>query len=496
MSEKVNKENTVKDSIFDVNQIVESIKENTKNTLSDMLSEGMKKAINEAVADDEKKADYDVEKVDDKEADSEDKDDKKDAKASTEEKEESDDAPETEEPETDPASDSENADAPETEDNTDDTNSEDAGDDEWSNFDKEGLKVGDDEYDLTSLGGDTERLVSVYKKMDDSDQVIVKPIADGTEIKDNETGAEYLIKEPSTEESEEPDMGEPDTMHEGVDKEENVVEIVFGDEPSKGEKNIENIKAPVVDPKNAANCVKKGVALSTGVDPKSGLHLGQKGNMKPFATKGISESEMPDFDLDEEEEDPMEESTTVASAQARHAVKTHTSQIRKPNLPKVSKKISTSADGYEAELHEAILRKAKSLAEENMAMKKELAGYKKSLDEARKFFSVAKKALIESKMVSYNLGKVAKLFVENATTRDEKLDIISRFTKEAKNEAQANSLYESINKELKTKVPVSKAKIDENKVIAEQASQTKETVIYDNPEIARMQQLIHHSSTK
>jgi hypothetical protein len=49
------------------------------------------------------------------------------------------------------------------------------------------------------------------------------------------------------------------------------------------------------------------------------------------------------------------------------------------------------------------------------------------------------------------LAKITKLFVENTVTKEEKINIVNRFSNEAKTVEQSNQLYENIKKELNKK---------------------------------------------
>jgi hypothetical protein len=64
-------------------------------------------------------------------------------------------------------------------------------DDEWKQF--EDFKVGDDAYDLTGENGD-EHIVKVFKLLKDDDDVVIKDENGTISLKDNETGAEYVIQ--------------------------------------------------------------------------------------------------------------------------------------------------------------------------------------------------------------------------------------------------------------------------------------------------------------
>ena len=57
----------------------------------------------------------------------------------------------------------------------------------------------------------------------------------------------------------------------------------------------------------------------------------------------------------------------------------------------------------------------------------------------------------EQRVTNLNLAKITKLFVENTVTKEEKINIVNRFSNEAKTVEQSNQLYENIKKQLNKK---------------------------------------------
>lgn len=80
---------------------------------------------------------------------------------------------------------------------------------------------------------------------------------------------------------------------------------------------------------------------------------------------------------------------------------------------------------------------------------KELKAIKNENKELKKAIVELRKNLNEAYITNVNLGKIAKLFLENTTSQKEKIDIVNRFSNEAKTVEQSKALYESINKQLK-----------------------------------------------
>ena len=147
-----------------------------------------------------------------------------------------------------------------------------------------------------------------------------------------------------------------------------------------------------------------------------------KTKSEPFATT-ISEEEMIDEPMVEE---PMEEgATTVSSQSVAKTTKTKTSAPRANNARQVAKLISTA---------EGLVAENKQLRQENKELKEAILAIRKNLTEAY--------------VTNANLGKITKLFLENTTSQAEKIDIVNRFSNEAKTIEESKALYESIKREL------------------------------------------------
>ena len=113
---------------------------------------------------------------------------------------------------------------------------------------------------------------------------------------------------------------------------------------------------------------------------------------------------------------------------------------------------------------------------------KELKAIKNENKELKKAIMELRKSLNEAYITNVNLGKITKLFLENATSQQEKIDIVNRFTNEAKTLEQSNTLYESINKQLKNKQQVS---LNESSATANGTKELNEQKIYKTNDLMK-----------
>jgi hypothetical protein len=138
----------------------------------------------------------------------------------------------------------------------------------------------------------------------------------------------------------------------------------------------------------------------------------------------VNEDEMP------QPEAPIEE--TIGGA-----VKTRTSS--KNNMPKGRKEYAPKVGRHNSFAGEYSESVNENLKKENRELKEAIVAIRKNLSEAY--------------VTNANLGKITKLFLENTTSQSEKVDIVNRFSNEAKTIEQSNTLYESIKRELSSSKP-------------------------------------------
>lgn len=294
-------------------------------------------------------------------------------------------------------------------------------------FDIDQFKTGDDEYDLTNHS--IEDVVKVFKKIDDNDSIIVKKLEDGKiEINDTENGAEYLI-----------DLGEgePETDVEDVNGDESIfdedVEIEIEGEP-ESESNDEN--------------------------------------------EELTESET-EIEL-EGAEDMVDEKNMTQSISANRRAG-HMTQTRIANAPGANNR-----DGAQL-----IKNESKKIAEEyNKKLKKIESAYQtkfkkinEEIEEYKNTLMLFRDKLKENAVLNNNLAKYVKIVTENATTKDEKLDILKRFSNEANTIEDGNKLYESIKNELNKKETPSLQIDKQYNVTTTPKQQVNEQIIYQSGDL-------------
>ena len=487
----VNKKSISSQALKEMDEIKNAIKEESKNTIKAMLSEAVKDAIRQSIDDD----DDDMEILDDDKeccpkcgkCGDECKCEKKDAEGKDDEKSEKKDSGELDE-----VGDEEEvpADAQATQDPA--MNAQPAADAQAAPAEGDGAEGQDDfmaqyqagDEDTLDLTGeqDIQNVLKVYRALSDDDQVVVKQDGGKINLQDNGTGAEYIIDlgtdgadasaEPAVEDGEAEQLAEEfdgDNFEENPDEmknEETLFEIDLGytdnyqdKDPIAGLSNSE--------PSKSGRSWHKGVPTGTE-KPWAGKGTEKKGD--PFDNSvnenltqldddyfaaglndtGVAEVETEDGMPFDKKVGEVNEGPARTSVKRDHRVKSATNNDGNPQIGPTRSPNSDNAEPEDrAKLQEAI---------------KKLKAKNKKLNEAVKELH---KGLKEAYMTNVNLGKITKLFLESTTTQAEKLQIVERFSNEAKTPKQAQALYESISKELSKKTVVDESKVTEKTVVAE-----------------------------
>ena len=489
----------VKESLLDYNALANSLKENTESAVKTLLDEAVRDTYAKLLSEDDDK-DYEEEEVEDTSSDI--TNDAESVDAATDDVEGTDTGMESDEPIDDAAV--------EGGDDTVVDGAEEGGEpsdegDEWAEFDK--YKISDDEYDFSNA--EDEEIVKVYKLMKNDDQILVHKDDNGNvNIQDNETGAEYLINlgdngeatgvaasEPSddviTDDEGADDFGaEDDFENENNDMNESterMFELVLEYDSNVGytdnyQKKDVMTNPGMSEPGKNVNDWDAGVPHGTE-KPWSG-YLGKKNKAdKPFnAGKGKQ--------LEEEEavegavEAPVEEATNLGgfvqqnSASMSHVPNSNGRNAR--SMSKGGKRVKGTvtprySGGEEDTVSESFMKRANKVLAENKELKATLTDVMTSLKEAA--------------VTNHNLGMIIKLISENSTTQDEKKEIISRFSNEAKTVEASKNLYESISRDLQKSKKMNIT--EEASLTVEGSKKINETKIYQSPDVLDSLDLMH-----
>lgn len=128
----------------------------------------------------------------------------------------------------------------------------------------------------------------------------------------------------------------------------------------------------------------------------------------------------------------------------------------------------------------------------NTALNEEVTKLRKQNQEYKKALILFKDKLNEVAVFNANLAYATRLFTENTTTKQEKLDILKRFDN-VNTLNESKGLYKSIKSELVTKKPVTESVVEKLNSTPKTSSSSEvlsESKAYENPQFKRMKELM------
>lgn len=334
------------------------------------------------------------------------------------------------------------------------------------------LEVDDEEEVLLPLdltGASDEEILKVFKAMGEEDGIIISQEGDEVTLKDDEADVEYKIQMESEEKMEEMDEEVEEEMHEG-DMEEEMDEVVYEIEMSEEEMDEEYKEGYQKEE------MEEGQGYDDKEDEKEGMEHGKiadKDLDSEKARRDDAHFETREEEMSEEMDEEEMEGEAVEGMVRSHAAGQYASSDKSKGLPR------PASVPNKARLGESAQKEIQQLREKN--------------EEYRKALNIFKEKLNEVAVFNSNLAYATRLFTENTTTKQEKINILRRFDsvetlKESKSlyktlkeefeSKEANTISESVSEKVsKTPVKGSSANLIENKT-------------YENPQFMRMKDLM------
>jgi hypothetical protein len=444
----------IKNLVSEKDALKKKLEEMTEESMKDIVGEKVNESLRKLIAEADDDDSYTEEEVEDPASDSD----------STE----SDDTEKNDSADSDEA----NIEAP-IEDTTDDdidVGGEESGEDDddaaWDELEQ--YKDESGEFDLRGMDNDSVVKVLKLISKDPSNNVrIYKNDSDNTiMLSDDETEKQYVIN--------------VDETGEGAED----VTVDVQEEGCEGKKVNEDLgyttdyqkETAMETPSNnePANS-KETYSMDGGVPTGTEKPFGKGGeHMNPFEDK-VNESDSDnDFEIEVEDDEKVEEATNVGG----YAVQNSTAKSHVPNSDgrsarnqsKGGEYTSTQKPRYTNEQLEKIMRKANEIFTENKQLKDIVSELKNQINEAI--------------VINYNMGRVIKLVTENSTSKEEKMDIIKRFTN-ARTLQEGKNLFEQMDVELKNPNRLDKIKNMMSKQLSESKGNTPvvETPMYQTDDL-------------
>jgi hypothetical protein len=260
--------------------------------------------------------------------------------------------------------------------------------------DEDELEGDMDIVDLTD--SDDEELIKVFKAMDPDSEIEVVQDEDGVSFTDTETGAEYKVE-----------LG-------GGDVEMDVMDLEMGDDDE-----IE---------------YEDGMEIG---DDEEVIDL-EAGDELEYEDEELEEEVVYEIEISEEDDDEVEEGGDSLEEAPRTMSKL---KGRKYGNPKPRQESRRPSPNHKIVKENKVL---KSNINSLKAEKVELVENQEKMVDALKQF---RQKLQEVAVFNSNLAHVVRLFTENTTTKEEKVDIVKRMD-EATTLKESKMMFKNINKEL------------------------------------------------
>jgi hypothetical protein len=306
---------------------------------------------------------------------------------------------------------------------------------------------GEEVMDLT--GASDDEVVKVFKKLSDDDEVEVVKDADGIHLTDNETGAEYYIKESM------------DEMEELMNEKEYCAEGNCGGMDEEVMYEIE------LDEDSDVMEMMKEMDMEEGHYEEGYGHKMEEGAY---------------IDEEEGDEEPLEEDKLQRHRKFAGKQRYSGAKVGRRNESKRTRK-------------PLINRKPKTSTVSETKIMKEYKELKSKNEEYKKALNVFKDKLNEVALFNTNLAYVNRLFTEHSTTKKEKMDILKRFDN-AETIKESKNIYKTIKTELDNAKPINESvERKVNKTIeSSKSTNLNESTAYVDPQISAIKDLMRRIS--
>ena len=335
----------------------------------------------------------------------------------------------------------------------------------------EDYKGEDGEYDLTGM--DAENVIKVLKVMKPEDGARVVKSNDGKQIEltDDETNKEYIIQ---IDLDDEPEDDDDETEFE-------IVSDDLGEAENHGNtgytSNYQRQTAMTTPSNNEPSDPRKPYSMDKGVPTGTSKAFPGNGSRAPYDNK-VNEDGCCDEVVDEamttQEQGPYNRGVGMIHTN------TNSKAAKGRNSHAGGRQIHGTGDNSYSEAQmESIKRKANTIFTENRQLKGLLPKFKQQLQEAI--------------VINQSLGNIVKLLKENATTSEEKQNIIKRFN-EVKTCDESNSLYKTISEELSRTHRSQNVENVFNSQLSEATRHTVETPMYQSDDLSKSLDLMKRLS--
>jgi len=349
--------------------------------------------------------------------------------------------------------------------------------------------------DLTK-GVSDDKVISVFKKMGPEDEIEVVNDNGMVTLKDNKSGSEYRIElnatgDVSNVEAEEIDLGENFKNYKGV-----IYEVVIDDEGDEdGMHDYATDYSAAAQDEHEGICNQPGYENHPSCKKNHMSYMSKKlyGNQTKLDKNKNGRLDKEDFEMlrGEKNEDEMSYMARTKSTKGRYVTGNRTNPYARARMgsseymgesttPQITKLIKENTN---------LNTKNSTLETENIELKE---NQEKMVDALKQF----RKKLQEVAVFNSNLTYAVRLFTEQATTKEEKQDILKRLDS-AKDLKESQLIYKQLVKEYSNgKAPIKESIEEKINKTATSGAQISESSVFVHPELQNMKKLWEYSYKK
>ena len=384
----------------------------------------------------------------------------------------------------------------------------------------------DDVYVDDLTGSDDETIINVFKKMSPEDEIEVVQDGGNIEIKDNATGAEYKIElggmDNTENEMDVEDFDLDDESEEEESEEEEKEEVEESSVHTKVNLRRNNLKPSNLKNESISPSTKRVISENRELKNKVKMYLKESDTIS--LSKRVIHRQITPENVDKylmgtkipknqvlnmldggHSVSMFSNSKSTTGPQGRHkkvfvfskdgetCYYKETDELigceRNEGFQGSQGKFEGMAHNYINENRE-LKNQVSNVQSENEQLKED---YNKMVDALKQF----RDKLNEVAVFNSNLTYAVRLFTENTTTKDEKMEIIKRFD-DVKTLKESKTTYKQLVKEISKKEPIKESIEDKFNTTKTSGSSTliNESKVYVNPELEKMKKLWDYNYKK
>jgi hypothetical protein len=348
----------------------------------------------------------------------------------------------------------------------------------------------EDEEVMDMTNASDAEVIKVFKAMGPEDSIEVTKTEDGIHLKDGDN--EYILQMEGVEEMTDEELDEylDEATFEDFDELDIEDEDEDEDDDEEEYEEDEDVEDDDLEFEGWMNELMDEDSMSEYMSSESpdNEDMSEEYGEVVYEIELDEASEVMDEDMDEAEEDEdLEEAARTYGNGSRDGSR----GLRKARTPN---RYYSYRNGFDVKVES----ENRELKNQIKLIESELKGYKAKNNEYKSALGSLKEKMNEMAVYYTNLSYTNKLFTEHTTTKKEKLDILRKFDN-VKSVNESKNLFKMLSEDLSSKKTISNLNsLSENveKTLTSSSSKLTESVVYEDPKIKQIKDLMSKLNRK